>query len=411
VLALPRLGVWAYDHHETDGYWETVKALPYTESALKRLGDQEQEERILYRSWALTDRVSISRNRSACHWTAATFLPRQIKLLHRLGEEEFFEAVREYERAELRPLTQPFAPGNRDGAVLALHHFARLSRTMGERLLFIAQWFLLYGFTDEFPESLRGLRALIPPKDRFWADPHVVARDGRFYIFVEELLFESNHGHISVIEIREDGTASDPVRVLERDYHLSYPFVFEVDDTYYMIPETMENRTIEIYECVDFPHEWRLKMNLMEEVAAVDSTVYFRDGLWWLFVGMTEHEGAGTCEELCVFYSSELLSGSWEPHPLNPVVSDVRSARPAGALFERDGKLFRPSQDSSGTYGAAIVLNEVSVLSKTAYHETEVGRLLPDWIEEPGATHATHTVNTAPGFVVVDAKATRSKYF
>ncbi len=36
-----------------------------------------------------------------------------------------------------------------------------------------------------------------------------------------------NKGHISVIRMDEQGVYSEPVKVLERPYHLSYPFVFE----------------------------------------------------------------------------------------------------------------------------------------------------------------------------------------
>ena len=314
----------------------------------------------------------------------------------------------QYERAELSSSALPAAPGNREGTAQLLRHVGRLSRKVGQKLLFNSQWFLLYAFSDGFPESLRDFQALVPPRDRFWADPHVVAHNGRFFIFFEELLFETNRGHISVLEISKEGLVGEPVPVLERDYHLSYPFVFELDGAHYMIPESMENGTIEVYESVDFPHKWRFKMNLMTGVAAVDATVHFRDGLWWLFVGMRQQEGAGACEELFVFSSAELFSESWEPHPLNPVVSDVRSARPAGALFERDGKLFRPSQDCSGTYGAALILNEITVLSQVAYAETKVARLSPDWSER---TTATHTFSAVPGLVVVDANAMRAKFF
>jgi hypothetical protein len=408
LLALPRQGVWGYRWGEGAGYWETVKALPETETFLKRLGDDTQPERVLYRSWAPTDLLSIHRNRNAAYWTAASFLSRQLALLHRLGPAAFFEAVQQYERAELNSAVLPDAPGNRAGAAQALRHLGRLSRKVGQKLLFNSQWFLLYAFQEGFPDSLRGFEAIVPPKDRFWADPHVVAQDGRYFLFVEELLFETNRGHIAVMELSSDGRITQPVPVLQRDYHLSYPFVLKVDGVYYLIPESMENGTIELYESVNFPYDWRFKMNLMTGVAAADATVYFRDGLWWLFVAMAEHRGAGACEELFVFSSKELLSDSWEPHPLNPVVSDVRSARPAGALFERDGKLFRPSQDCSGTYGAAVVLNEITALSPTAYEETKVARLSPDWSQR---TTATHTFSAAPGLVVVDANTLRAKFF
>ena len=44
---------------------------------------------------------------------------------------------------------------------------------------------------------------------------------------MEEFLYEAKKAHISVIEMDLDGTWKQPVKVLERDYHLSYPFLFE----------------------------------------------------------------------------------------------------------------------------------------------------------------------------------------
>ena len=41
------------------------------------------------------------------------------------------------------------------------------------------------------------------PADRFWADPHVVERDGRYWVFLEEWIYATQKGHIAVLEIAE----------------------------------------------------------------------------------------------------------------------------------------------------------------------------------------------------------------
>jgi hypothetical protein len=41
--------------------------------------------------------------------------------------------------------------------------------------------------------------------------------------------------------------------VLERPYHLSYPYVFFVGDDAFMLPETAANGAIELYRAVSFP--------------------------------------------------------------------------------------------------------------------------------------------------------------
>ena len=86
---------------------------------------------------------------------------------------------------------------------------------------------------------------------------------------------------------------------------------------------------------------------------------------------------------------------------MNPVVSDVRRARPAGAPFRREGKLIRPGQDCSRTYGGAMSLNLVETLSVSDYREREVQRIEPDWYPR---LRATHTINATERFVATDGK-------
>ena len=141
---------------------------------------------------------------------------------------------------------------------------ADLSRIMGrlavrgmDRALHIEQWFLAYRLGGGVSADLKGFTRLMPPKDRDWADPFVVEKSGRYYIFFEELPYAERKAHISMIELDAAGNASKPQRVLEADHHLSYPFLFEHDGQLYMLPESAKNRSVELYRCVDFPLVWK----------------------------------------------------------------------------------------------------------------------------------------------------------
>jgi hypothetical protein len=140
----------------------------------------------------------------------------------------------------------------------------------------------------------------------------------------------------------------------------------------------------------------------MDNVAAVDSTLYEHDGRLWLFANIAQL-GVSVEDELYLFYSDSLF-GTWHEHPLNPVVSDVRRARPAGRLFLRDGHLIRPGQDSSRTYGGAVVFNRVDVLTETEYRETPVGRIEKDWRSGNLGTHC-YTADSV--YEVVDGRGRR----
>ena len=85
-----------------------------------------------------------------------------------------------------------------------------------------------------------------------------------------------------------------PKKIIEKPYHLSYPFVFSYDNEFYMIPETGSNSTIELYKCLEFPEKWEMAAILMKDVRAYDTTILHKDGKWWLFTNICENEG-GPC--------------------------------------------------------------------------------------------------------------------
>jgi hypothetical protein len=283
---------------------------------------------------------------------------------------------------------------------------AKLAGKAYQKAFLVDQWYLLFDLNDEMSTSFGSFRKIVPPKDRFWADPHVVRAEGRYYIFVEEYIHRLRKGRISVIEMDGHGNYQEPVRVLEREYHLSYPYVFEWQQKYFMVPESAANATIELYECVEFPHKWQLKMALMEGVHAVDTTLFYHDGRWWLFTGMAEDAVSLPRVHLCLFFSDDLLTNKWISHPQNPIVSDVKRGRPAGRVLTIDGSILRPSQDCSRGYGYGFDLNEILLLSETEYVERRVLSVRPEWGKK---AQAAHTFAREGQLTMIDAFTRRSR--
>ena len=147
-------------------------------------------------------------------------------------------------------------------------------------------------------------------------------------------------------------------------------------------------------------------MNLLENVKAMDSTIFYKNNKFWLFANVVGIEGALTTEELFLFSSDNLLSDKWESHLNNPIVSDVRSSRPAGRLFWNNGKLYRPSQDCSARYGYSTIINEIEVFDEKDYKEHKVTSIIPNWDNK---TVATHTLSFDHGLSVIDATVKRRK--
>jgi hypothetical protein len=125
-----------------------------------------------------------------------------------------------------------------------------------------------------------------------------------------------------------------------------------------------------------------------------------------MFVNIEEEGVAVNWDELHLYYAESPL-GPWQPHARNPVVSDVRSARPAGRLFWANDVLYRPSQDSSLRYGYATTVSKVTRLSPDEYSETEVLKILPNWDKD---IIGVHTLNFIDGFTVIDCLARRSRF-
>lgn len=418
ILHCARFGVWSYHQGDSgvnrggpEGFWEVLLGLQETGSTLQILGEGGDSGPVLYQSCAQTHFLSVRRNNNSVHWKSMSFLPRKLEQLHRIGGDAFLARIREENAQPSFYSGRPCAmPGNAELAPVLLRHFLRYAAIKLQWLFYLDQWCLLVssGVPGLISTTLWKFRQIIPPKDRFWADPYLVHKDGKYFVFIEELIYAQGKGHISYIVMDESGNHSEPKQIIERPYHLSYPFLFEYGGETYMIPESSANKTIELYRCVRFPDEWEFDHVLMADVMAVDTTLYLADGLWWMFVGIQENAGASLNEELFVYSATNPVNGEWKPHPSNPVVSDIKSARPAGRIFEQGGRLYRPSQDCSRGYGYGLRINRIETLTPTDYREVYVTEIEPKW--DP-AFKAVHTLSFQGSLTVLDGVKRRRRYF
>ena len=391
---IARYGVWRF---AVDGAREVTEGLPLTSGGVHVRLQAGTRPRLAYQSWSRTYTLSVARNRDSLLRKSAEFAWRALRELHRNGAGWL---------EQCRPVDPQVKPGGFGAADIA-RIGSRLAARGFEKALTVEQWFLAWRFGPHaVPDDLQGFTRLMPPKDRYWADPFVLAKNGRYFIFFEDLPFAAGKAHISLIEVSKEQGASPPVKVLERDYHLSYPFLVEQDGELYMIPESGRNRTVEAYRCIDFPLRWRLERVLLEGVRLVDSTFTRGTDRWWMFANAAAGGSRMFDDELHLFHADRLL-GDWKPHPKNPVKSDARSARPAGQLMWRNGALLRPAQICVPRYGAGLSMNRVLRLTPQEYAERQVERILPS--PESGLL-GLHTVNRAGDLTVVDAFARRRRF-
>ena len=235
-------------------------------------------------------------------------------------------------------------------------------------------------------------------RGHLYADPFLFEHEGRHHLFCEEVPPGQQRAFISHTELSRDGSpARAPQPVLVRPYHLSYPFVVAHRGELLMIPETSAVKRVELYRAVDFPTSWERDAVLLEGVEAADATLLAHDGRLWMFAAIAA-ENASSLDELHVFWADS-PRGPWQAHPLNPVVSDARCARPAGAVLRCGERLVRPGQDCSRRYGGSISFREIDVLSTERYAEHEIARL-----DAADVAHAraTHTYTADASFEAID---------
>lgn len=415
ALTIARHGVWSYHHGDNRvyrggpaGFWEVMEGDPVTGAVLQVLGESLDDGRVLSRNWTRTTPYSVGRNRATYYWQAEPMVARKLRDVAQFGAAGL--AVPGEVPAEPAGYSHRLyvAPRNAAMVAAAARLTGRYISGHVRALIRREQWMLGFRITapggcgrpDLAPHRYT---FLTPPNDRFWADPFPLRYDGRDYVFFEEFVTREGKAHICVMEMDQRGPVGEPRRVLSCDYHLSYPFVFEHAGDVFMIPETATTARVELWRAVRFPDEWTLDRVLIDERPLVDATLARIGDRWWLFAAGTE-VGADAWDDLYLYHAATPM-GPWRPHRRNPVVTDVRSGRPAGMLFEHRGRWYRPAQDGSRSYGSAITIQRIERLSQDEYIEVGVTRLDPRW--RPDVV-GIHTINAIDGLSVLDTRRTRA---
>lgn len=281
----------------------------------------------------------------------------------------------------------------------ALYYIIFLLKRFIIKFFLPSQWVIGYKKNDEI-----NWKYLKIDGNEMWADPFVVYENNKYYIFYEEMSYSINKGHISVGELDlENGKLVNRGIVLEEKYHLSYPFIFKENKKWYMIPESSKNKTIDLYEAINFPYKWKFRKNLLSNIEASDSTLLKKDNKWYLFTSESSL-GISPNDELSIFVSNDFLKEDFKKNSENPIISDVKKARMAGSFFIKNSILYRPSQDCSKRYGYKVNINKVDCFDENNYQESII-----ETLKHPKNIRcfAMHTYNFCNNIEVADFKILR----
>ena len=355
----PRLGIWSLRYGED--------SLPLGPAAFTREFSRRSEvaitelvtrdasrddasgpmftgSRVIYRSIGSVDPYSPARTRNAAAWKAAEF-PARVLADMRAGRTPDVDGAE-------APRSLRNEPSTRSAVGLVARMAGRALREAVRRLVERPAWFVAIRVAGPAlavagPNDMSGFRALEAPPGRFYADPFIVRNPTGAHLFVEDGPLGGGPARIVALDLDSNGRLrSAPCVALEASTHLSYPFVFQDDGEWYMLPETAATGTVELFRARRFPDAWERHAVLLRDIRSWDPTLLRHDGRYWLFATVAA-SGASDSDELSVYWSESLV-GPWHPHPRNPVVSDARHARPAGRILVDGGSLVRPAQDCTG---------------------------------------------------------------
>ncbi len=210
-------------------------------------------------------------------------------------------------------------------------------------------------------------------RNSFRADPFGLEKDGILTILYEDFDYIKFKGTIRCGQLIEGDRLSNVREVFDMPFHMSYPYLFTSQSEIYCLPESGHDRRARLYRAIRFPDVWVKVCDLVENMAATDSTVFHHDDRWWVAFTDRDHDPD---VNLFLWYSDR-LEGPWLPHAANPVKTDVRSSRPAGTPFLHQEKLYRPAQDCSERYGRRTVINLVHRLTPNEFREEPVAVVEP----------------------------------
>ncbi|MBX9458405.1 MAG: hypothetical protein KL863_21535 [Rhizobium sp.] len=402
VVAILPFGEWAFSF-STDqdggadwtGFRDVVDHLPSSEISLNaRQGGRSS----VIASGGFNPKFSATRNSGFLKERAVTMLMRELRRLHDNGVVA---------SSGVAPKPAPGPPSGRD----LLRYSVGLGTSLARRAtkavkartgLGATVWTLYVGRGDITDFDPGSAVEIAPSAGEIRADPFLFEHDHQLYLFYEAYKAGDRKAHIAVGRL--DGDSLVPLgKALEKEHHLSYPFVFSHDGEIYMIPETNQARRVEVWRCVDFPLRWELHATALEGHSPADSALVRHAGAWWLFTNLSDfHAYEDHCSELHVFRVDGPSLRTIEPHRLNPVVIDGTVARNAGRLFSKDNRLHRPSQrNEHGIYGYGLNIMEIDQLDLDRYSERCVRVVHPDF--KPGLM-GCHHFDSAGGRFVIDAR-------
>lgn len=404
VLHAAKYGIWSFHHGDNAinrggpaGFWEIALKQPIAGVTLQQLTPELDGGLVIDKAY-YSKHWSFVKTNMMLTENSVNLLLMNLRLLK--------EGIYEPEKSLVYSNPLYVAPRPLVALKYIIHFYSRFGSKVIERVTEkfgarVCCWTLFIGKGDFMHATLFRIKPAELPKGEFWADPFLYKHHDVTYVFFENYSYKTKLGKISCGKI-ENNTITNVIDVLDLDYHLSFPYVFEYNNTLYMMPETSENKRLEIFKCVEFPQKWELHRTAFEDEVVVDAFFHTdANKQMWLFMNKLSAPGSEADSELYIYKVDSPELNNIESHKLNPVMIDARCARNGGPTFVHNGKTYRPSQSNThGIYGRALNINEIEKLSIDDYKECTLTTVEPNFRKGLERIHHLHQIE---GMYVFDA--------
>lgn len=403
ILNSARYGTWSIVHSDCSivngypvGFWEIVQNQPVIGATLVRLtqhpdGGQIIDKGFYNRHWSFIQSNNIVTENSV------NLLLKNLNLLKTQNHVQI-------KKAEVCPNQKQEIPNLKLFLKYIFSFYGKSVTKVRNRMLIKLGirpegWAIFSSYGNILKTDLSKSEILKPEKKHFWADPFTFNYNDINYVFFENYSYSKAKGVITC-GILKNNKISSIKDVLVRDYHLSYPFMVQINKDIFMIPETGQNKRLEVYKSTEFPLKWDLYSTGFDGVTLVDTTLYTdSNNDLWIFTNIGSAPLYDCGSELYIFKIDSLKLNKIIPHKKNPVIIDCKYGRNAGPIFKDGDKVIRPSQYIiNEVYGYGINLSIIKKLTIDEYEEELITTIRPDFKEGLIATH--HLCQTNDGFVI-----------
>nr|GEZ29167.1 glycosyltransferase family protein 64 protein C5-like [Tanacetum cinerariifolium] len=200
------------------------------------------------------------------------------------------------------------------------------------------------------------------------------------YLFFETKNSITMQGDIGVARSIDNGASWEQMGVvLDEEWHLSYPYVFDYNGQIYMMPEGSKKGDVRLYRAVDFPLKWKLEKVILKR-PLIDSFIMEYESRYWLFG--SDHSRISTKKngELEIWYSNTPLVTFFEMSLVALEVSEESTKQAVGTgeltvgiaySTVNFGRAMYLKEDTE-TYGKRVRVFKIEVLTPYNYKEVEV---------------------------------------